>query len=271
MKREKKKKSAPELQETLGCAAGEEPQPQKKPPVLSLTPLHSPSPSLSFACQGAGDNEWDALVVIETPWQPSTFRKHHSNCGHCSRVESHPLSYIPTSKCCFTTTLPGTHRKWKISYRASCSEHGSRRGGKQVGSDERMGSRTETERPQNRQGLGELYIHLRVKCVTVYQQVMKSTVCSSSSSQTPSKVATSYSPVSDWKQSAKLESQLHYLPACDLYTNLSISLNLSFPSSAGKKKCSCAIFFSMTWMARWTSFGFSTQEDEAGGLLRVWG
>lgn len=56
--------------------------------------------------------------------------------------------------------------------------------------------------------------------------------------QTPSvteanKVTASYSQSSGWQQ---FEAWLYYLPACDLYTNLPTSLNLSFPSSAGEKK-----------------------------------
>jgi hypothetical protein len=67
--------------------------------------------------------------------------RHHGNPALSGNVATAPelkVTLLPTSLAqSFSTTLLGTQRKLKTSYRASCLEDGSRRGGKELGSDER--------------------------------------------------------------------------------------------------------------------------------------
>jgi hypothetical protein len=39
------------------------------------------------------------------------FRNYHSDCGHCSRVESHFLLHLLTQKYLVSTILPRTHKR----------------------------------------------------------------------------------------------------------------------------------------------------------------
>lgn len=78
-------------------------------------------------------------IMNEMLW--SSWR-HHGNpalSGNVATALELKVTLLPISLAqSFSTTLLGTHRKLKTSYRASCSEDGSRRGGKQLGSDERV-------------------------------------------------------------------------------------------------------------------------------------